>query len=256
MQCVELTDIEGVRWLPDQPSGVGALVLAGSSGRVESARAQLLARNGVVAESIRWFGGAGQHDGPWEIALELFIDRVEGLAERCDRVLVMGTSVDAVVAFAPTDLVWAGVGGDGSMTSHWTLHGLPLPYMRFDETWESEDEVPAFAGLYESSRRCFPELLEASTIPVERIQRLVPVAGGDDQVWPSLAMAESIRARRDARGLHTVLVTDPEGGHRTLLPGERVVKGGVHMRRGGSEVADRRLGAVAWHHIEELLERR
>lgn len=271
MQRVDLTGVEGVRWHPDHPSGVGALVLAGSSGRVDSGRAELLARNGVVAESVRWFGGAGQHDGPWEIPLELFIDRVQGLTGECDRLLVVGTSfgaeaalltgaysrhVDAVVAFAPTDLVWAGVRGDGSVTSHWTMDGVPLPYMPFDETWESEDEIPAFVGLYESSRKRFPELLEASTIPVERIAKVVLIAGGDDHVWPSLAMAESIGARRHEHGLDTVLVTDPAAGHRTVLPGESIVTGGVHMRRGGSEAADRRLGALAWQHIEELLQGR
>lgn len=271
MRPVELTDIQGVRWLPDDPTGVGTLVLAGSSGRVDSPRAELLARSGVVAESIRWFGGEGQHDGPWEIPLELFIERVAGLADDCDSVIVVGTSfgaeaalltgaystdVAAVVAFAPSDLVWAGVRGDGSVTSHWALDGVPLPYVPFDETWASDDDIPAFVGLYESSRKRFQERLEATTIPVERIDEVVLVAGGDDQVWPALAMAESISARRDEHGLDTVLVTDREAGHRTVLPGEPVVTGGIRMRRGGTDAADRRLGAAAWPHIERLFQNR
>ncbi len=265
---MELTDVEGVRWLPDAPSGIGALVLAGSSGRVDSTRAELLARHGVLAESIRWFGGAGQHDGPWEIPLELFLGRVERLAEECARVLVLGTSfgaeaalltgvhsphVSTVIAFAPTDVVWAGARPDGTMTSHWTLGGVPLPYVPFDETWEQEaEEVPAFVGLYEASRRCAPQRLEAAGIPVERIDQVVLVAGGDDQVWPALSMAESIGARRAQHGLDTVLVSDPKAGHRTVLPGEPVVSGGVRMRRGGTEDADRRLGAAAWTAIALL----
>ncbi|MFC6345621.1 hypothetical protein ACFP8W_26785, partial [Nocardioides hankookensis] len=175
----------------------GALVLAGSSGRVDAARAELLAGHGVIAESIRWFGGAGQHDGPWDIALELFLDRVSALAQDCDRVLVLGTSfgaeaamltgalseqVSAVVAFAPTDLVWAGVRSDGSVTSHWTLDGVPLPFVPFDDAWEPESEEPAFADLYRASRRRYAERVPAATIPVERIAELVLVAGGDDQV--------------------------------------------------------------------------
>jgi uncharacterized protein len=259
----------GVRWLPDEPTGVGALVLGGSSGRVDSARAELLADHGAVAESIRWFGGAGQHDGPWEIPLELFLGRVADLAKDCDRVIVLGISfgaeaalltaahgsqVAAVVAFAPTDLVWAGVRGDGTMTSHWTLDGQPLPYVPFDDTWTPADDMPAFIGCYQASRRRFPERLDAATIPVERIERLVLVAGGDDQVWPALPMAETIRARRAARGLETVLVSDPEAGHRAILPGEPVVTAGMRIRRGGTELADRRLGAAAWPHIASLLE--
>lgn len=265
---MELSDVEGVRWLPDTPTAVGALVLAGSSGRVDSTRAELLARNGVIAESIRWFGGAGQHDGPWEIPLELFLGRVEELAKDCDRVLVLGTSfgaeaalltgahsplVSAVIAFAPTDVVWSGVRPDGGTTSHWTLGGVPLPYVPFDETWEHEDEVPAFVGLYEASRRRSPQRLEAAGIPVERIDQVLLVAGGDDQVWPALSMSESIKARRAEHGLNSVLVSEAEAGHRTVLPGEPVVTGGTRMRRGGTEESDRRLGATAWGHITPLL---
>src|SRR5262245_5435892 len=223
MRAVELSDIEGVRWLPEAPAGVGALVLGGSSGRVDSARVELLARQGVVAESIRWFGGPGQHDGPWEIPLELFLGRVEELARDCDRVLVLGTSfgaeaalltgaysshVSTVIAFAPTDVVWGGIRPDGAMTSHWTLGGVPLPYVPFDESWEQDDEVPAYVGLYEASRRRFPQHLDAAGIPVERIDQALLVAGGDDQVWPALSMSEVIKARRAEHGLDTGLVCD------------------------------------------------
>ena len=105
------------RRIPAVSNGVGALVLAGSSGRIDSGRASLLAQHGVLAESVQWFGGPGQHDGPWEIPLEFFLDRVDALAAECDRVLVLGTSfgaeaallvgalsskVAAVVAFAPS----------------------------------------------------------------------------------------------------------------------------------------------------------
>ena len=268
MHAKELSDVEGVRWLPETPTGVGALVLAGSSGRVDSTRAELLARHGVVAESIRWFGGAGQHDSPWEIALELFLGRVDELAKDCDRVLVLGTSfgaeaalligahsplVSAVIAFAPTDVVWAGVRPDGRATSHWTLGGAPLPYVPFDETWEQDDEVPAFVGLYEASRLRSPRRIEAAGIPVERIDQVLLVAGGDDQVWPAVSMSESIKARRAEHGLDTTLVSDPDAGHRTVLPGEPVVTGGIRMRRGGTDDSDRRLGARAWDHIRPLL---
>ena len=246
----------GVRWLPDEPTGVGALVLGGSSGRVDSTRAELLADHGAVAESIQWFGGEGQHDGPWEIPLELFLGRVADLATDCDRVLVLGISfgaeaalltgahssqVAAVVAFAPTDLVWAGVRRDGTMTSHWTLDGKPLPYVPFDDTWTPADDIPAFIGCYQASRRRFPE-------------RLVLVAGGDDQVWPALPMAESMRARRAAAGLETVLVSDPEAGHRAVLPGEPVVTAGMRIQRCG--VAAHRQPAGVVSRIRHLPQRR
>lgn len=259
----------GVRWVPDQHTGVGVLVLAGSSGRVDAARAEVLAGAGALAESIQWFGGPGQHDGPWGIPVEGFLQRVEALAVDCDRIVVAGTSfgaeaalltgahsarVDAVAAFAPTDVVWAGVRGDGTVTSHWSLGGAPLAFVPFDDSWQPDDDPPAYAGLYRSSRHRYADRLVAAAIAVERVGDLLLVAGGDDQVWPSLAMAESIRTRRAAHGLPTTLVTDPEAGHRTVLPGEPVVRGGVRMRRGGTETADRRLGAAAWPHLLSLLQ--
>ncbi len=268
MRRAELSNIEGVRWTPEAPTGVGALVLAGSSGRVDSARAELLARSGVVAESIRWFGGPGQHEGPWEIPLEIFLDRVAELARDCDRVLVVGTSfgaeaalltgthsadVDAVVAFAPSDVTWAGVRGDGSQTSHWTLGGEPVPFVPFDEDWEPHDDPPAFVGLYEQSRERFAGQSVAAAIAVERIERVILIAGGDDAVWPSLAMARAIEARRTQHDMPTTLVSGQLAGHRAVLPGEPVVSGGMRMRRGGTEVADRRLGAAAWEHVRALL---
>ncbi|MGN6688209.1 MAG: acyl-CoA thioester hydrolase/BAAT C-terminal domain-containing protein [Actinomycetales bacterium] len=163
------------------------------------------------------------------------------------------SDVNAVVAFAPSDVVWAGVKPDGTQTSHWSLDGAPLPFVPFDETWESEDDVPAYVGLYEVSRRLTPERVAAATIAVEDIEEVVLVAGGDDQVWPAAAMCEAITTRRSAHGLTTVVVSDPAAGHRTILPGEPAVGGGVRMQRGGTEDADRRLGTAAWAQIKPLL---
>ena len=268
MRSERLSRVEGVRWIPEQLSGTAVLVLAGSSGRIDSPRAELLARHGAVAESVRWFGGPGQNEGPWDIPLELFLERVADLNRVADRVVVLGTSfgseaallvgahspqVSAVAAFAPSDVVWAGFRSDSSVTSHWTLGGRALPYVDFVEDSEPDTDPPAFVGLYEESRRRSPEAVSAAAIPVERIAQLLLVAGGDDQVWPSLAMAEAMRRRRDAQGLATTVVSDPEAGHRTVLPGESPVSGGVRMRRGGTDEADRRLGSAAWAGLEALL---
>lgn len=88
---------------------------------------------------------------------------------------------------------------------------------------------------------------------MERIDQVLLVAGGDDQVWPALSMSEVIKARRAEHGLDTDLVSDPEAGHRTVLPGEPIVNGGTRMRRGGTGESDRRLGSTAWDHITPLL---
>lgn len=263
-----LSGIEGVRFLPSEPSGTAVLVLAGSSGRVDRDRARVLAEHGVLAESIRWFGGPGQQPGPWEVPIELMTGRAATLAAEADRVVVLGTSfgseaallagslsphVRAVVAFAPSDVVWAGITEDGRSTSHWTRGGRPLPYVPLLDDWEQDEEPPAFRSLYEVSRLRFPDRARAARIAVERIPEVVLVAGGDDQVWPSVVHAEAIAAARSRRGLATSLVVDPEAGHRTILPGESVVEGGMPMRRGGSTEADRRLGKSAWDAICRVL---
>ena len=267
MQRVEVGSPEGVRWTPPRQTGVGVLVIAGSSGRIDEARARVLAEAGAVAESVRWFGGPGQPSGPWDVPLETFLQRIDDLARECDRVWMMGTSfgseaallcgalssrIEGVVAFAPSDVVWAGYDGQRE-TSHWTLEGRPLPYTPFD--WEGYvAEKPArFKPLYEKSLRTYAARATEATIPVERISQLIVVAGGDDQVWPSVDSADRISLRRASHDLDTTVVTTAGGGHRTLLPGEPVVAGGMSMARGGSKAADTQLGTLAWTAIREAV---
>jgi len=63
----------------------------------------------------------------------------------------------------------------------------------------------------------------------------------------------AIETRSTAHGLTTTLVSDSDAGHRTILPGEPAVTGGIRMRRGGTENADRNLGTAAWAQIKSLL---
>ncbi len=259
---MEFTDPEWRLVRPEVPCGTGVLLLAGSSGRVDVGRASLLARHGATVLAIRWFGGPDQQSGPYDVPLEPIVSALDLLAPECDRLALSGTSfgaeaallvaslddrVAATVAFAPSAYVWAGY-GDGHWTSHWTLEGAPLPFVPFRDDWTPDSEPPAFRGLYEGSLVVAgPDVVRSATIPVERIGgRVVLVAGGDDQVWPAVDFAEAIAARRLQHGLATAVVTHPDAGHRTLLPGEAVVQGGQRMQRGGTDEADRALGASAW----------
>ena len=80
------------------------------------------------------------------------------------------------------------------------------------------------------------------------------VAGGDDQVWPSVTFARAVESRRRALDLPTTVVTHEGAGHRVVLPGETVAAGGQRMARGGTEAADRALGQQAWPHLRRVLE--
>ncbi|WP_217182821.1 alpha/beta fold hydrolase [Streptomyces sp. AC495_CC817] len=252
---------------PVAPCGTGVLLLAGSSGRIETARADLLAAHGARVRAIRWFGGAGQRPSPHEVPVELFLAQLEALRGECDRLAVFGSSfgaeaalvvaglerLDATVAVAPSSVVWSGF-HDGDRSSHWTLGGSPVPAVPFASDWTPQTDPPEFVSLYESSLDLDPETTAAATIPVERIAgEVLLIAGGDDRVWPSIRFAQEIAKRRRAHGLDTEVVSEPDAGHRLLLPGEASVSGGVRMGRGGSPEADARLGARAWPRIARVL---
>lgn len=262
---MDLPDPEWHLARPARPCGTGVLLLAGSSGRVDVARADLLAAHGATVLAIRWFGGPGQQPGPYDVPLELFIDALDLLAPECDRLALMGTSfgaeaallvasedprVSATVGFAPSAYVWAGY-GDDRWTSHWTRRGRPVPYLPFTEAWTPESDPPAYRDLYAASLTDADHAtVDAATIPVERIRgSLVLLAGGDDRVWPAVHFAGAVAARRQRHGLATEIVTHPDAGHRTVLPGEGVVEAGQRMQRGGTPDADAALGALAWPSI-------
>ena len=252
--------------MPAEPNGTGLLLLAGSSGRVEAERAEMLAREGVRTRAIRWFGGEGQRSAPHEVPIELFLDELDALRAECDRVAILGTSfgaeaalltaavtdapLHAVIAIAPSAVVWAGA-HEASWSSHWTLGGEPVPCTPFDPDWTATDDPPAFRDLYLASLGGGPP---EAVIPVERIAgRVLLIVGGDDQVWPSDVFARMIADRRELAGLATEIVSAPGAGHRLLLPGETPAEGGVRMQRGGTPEADAELGALAWPRILHAL---
>ncbi|MBT1617707.1 MULTISPECIES: acyl-CoA thioester hydrolase/BAAT C-terminal domain-containing protein [Curtobacterium] len=268
MQRIGLSDPEGVRFVPPRGSGTGVLVLAGSSGRIDEDRARVFAELGHVAESIRWFGGAGQQPGPGSVPLELFLARIDDLKRTCDRVWLVGTSLGAeaalvlgalrpsvagVIAFAPTDVVWPWPDDEGVERSHWTLDGSPLPHVPLAwDTWRRE-EPPRFRSLYEHSYEAAADRVRAAAVPVERIPQLVLIAGEDDQVWPSAQSVRRIAARRAAAGHTTTVVIHRHAGHRAVLPTEPVVAGGIAMVRGGTATADAALGLTALETIRIAL---
>ncbi|MFJ8312115.1 MULTISPECIES: acyl-CoA thioester hydrolase/BAAT C-terminal domain-containing protein [unclassified Streptomyces] len=269
---------EGVLAAPVGGSTVGVLVLAGSSGRIETGRCQLLARAGMTALSIRWFGGAGQPAGICEVPLETFTEAIDFLqAKGAKRIGVLGSSkgaeaalllavrdprVDAVVAVSPTSVVWAnlGPGVDGESRpyrSAWTWRGEPVPFVAYDDDWtpaEADGEPVAYRPLYERSRQTFAEDARQAAIPIERsTAEVLLVAGGDDEMWPSLAFAQELASRGAATGRAAQLISTPDAGHRPRLPGEGPPAPSGRFRYGGTAEADAVLGAKAWPDIVAVL---
>lgn len=254
----------------------GVVVLAGSSGRVDIARARLFAGQGASALALRWFGGEGQVPGICEIPLEIFFaatDRLVGLG--CRRIVYVGTSkgaeasllaaahdprIGAVIAISPTSVVWGniGPGRDGVSwpeRSSWTLAGRPHPFVPADPGWKPRyvGGLVSYRGLFEHCLRRFPDEARDAAIPVEAIAaEIVLVAGGDDALWPSLDFANALMRRRKDAGKSVRLITASGAGHRILLPGESTPRSSLHAH-GGNDAADARLGRDAWDCIRDLL---
>lgn len=268
--------VQGSLLTPDRGGDLGVIVAAGSSGRVDVARAGLFASRGAVTLALRWFGGEGQTPGICEVPLETFSEAIDWLArEGCRRFAFVGTSkgaeasmltavhdprLGAVVAISPTSVVWgnSGLGRDGEawpQRSSWTHRGVPVPFIASDPYWKREyrDGLIAYRSLHEQSLRRFESEVAAATIPVETARaEMILVAGGDDELWPSDVFAKSVMARLAAHGKQARLVSDPDAGHRVLLPEERTPRSGLHAH-GGCDQADMALGRAAWHALTALL---
>jgi dienelactone hydrolase len=250
------------------------LVLSGSSGRIERDRCRLFARAGVTAASIRWFGGPGQPPGICEVPLETFVAATDLLRERgAERVSLLGVSksaeaalsvstrsdcADAVIALAPSSVVWCNVGpgSDGRAIpyrSSWTWQGRALPFVPYADGWTPTEPPGApisVLGWYERSLTAYPDRLPTAAIEVEKSSAdLVFIAGGADRMWPSLRFARELTDRRTAAGRETVLITRAEAGHRTVFPGEVAPPPSTRFDHGGDAHADAQLGTAAWPHV-------
>ena len=270
------TDLQGSILTPAEPTGWGVVVLAGSSGRVDVARAKLLAGLGAVCIALRYFGGERQSRGICEVPLEVFTEATDRLIEEgCERVAYVGTSkgaeaalliaaddprVRVVAAISPSSVVWASTGPDidgvaWPQRSSWTRGGVPLPFIKYDETWRPErrEGLIAYRRLYERSLQIGADNVSAATIPVEKAQaEIILVAGGDDALWPSDMFAKSIAERLASAGKNATLVHHPNAGHRLLFPSETTPRS-IHHAHGGSDEADAELGRSAWDAISALL---
>jgi hypothetical protein len=262
-------DVQGKLLTPERTTGLGVVVVTGSSGRVDVARASLFAANGAVGLALRWFGGDGLSPIIHQVPLEVFIRATDRLVQAgCERVAYVGTSrgaeaallvaiedfrVGVVVAISPTSVVWA---GDGQpVSSSWTRNGTPLPFVHYDVS-----ALPAQSGgpvsyrrYFEQSQERFADEISAATIAIEKARaRVILVAGGDDALWPSDLFARTLAQRLEAAGKPHILLIHPKAGHRVLLPGETMPRSAVNAH-GGTDQADQALGLAAWNEIARAL---
>ena len=203
------------------------VVVSGSTGGVTPASGTPggLASRGYVVLALGYFAAEGLPQRLAEIPLEYFGTALRWLAEQPSvnpaRIGVLGESrggelalllgatyptLHAVVAYAPSHVVWPGSLNDSTRTPAWTLAGRAVPGMYGRETPEAVARHAGCPGgpacAAPSTLHRFLALLDDSAaaasaaIPVERTNGAVLlVSGRDDGIWPSTLMAERVVAR-------------------------------------------------------------
>lgn len=129
--------------------------------------------------------------------------------------------IKAVVAITPSDVVWEGYGwrtAPGASPS-FALDGKPLafvPYKGFVEEYMrfGSGQPVHLRRPHDQGRAANPLAAVRARIPVERFKgALLLLAGQDDQLWNSAAMAHNIAERRSEAGLATELLVYNDAGH-------------------------------------------
>ncbi|UKK84684.1 dienelactone hydrolase [Sphingopyxis sp. BSN-002] len=166
--------------------------------------------------------------------------------------------ISAVVAYAPSDLVWEGWGletveAEGTRSS-FSFDGKPLPFMPyrgFVEGLQLGDKADLRA-IHENGRADHPDREKAARIPVEQYRgRLMLVAGDRDQLWNSGRMARNIAASRKAAGLETEALLYPDAGHDL---GGASAEPRDDPRGGGTPEANATARADAWPKVVAFLQ--
>lgn len=166
--------------------------------------------------------------------------------------------IDAVVAYAPTDVVWEGWGlemleAEGTRSS-FSFDGEPLPFMPYRGFVEGLLAGPSadLRAIHENGRADHPDREAAARIPVETYRgELMLIAGGKDAQWNAERQSRNIVAARQAAGLKTELLFYPDAGH------DLIGDGGPRdsPRSGGSPEANAAARADAWPKVVAFLER-
>ncbi len=196
----------------------GVIIVSGSGGGLAEDQPALLASRGYTVLSLGYFGMDGVPQDLANIPLEYFGRAIEwmGVHKSVDRerISVMGASrggelvlllgatfpqIKAVAAYVPSGVVWPGLTRtpQPDALAAWTKNGEAVPFMPNPppdlEAWSRPPVVltPSFhAAMKMRAREEWPE------IAVEKIHGPVLMfSGSDDQMWPSLALAD-IAAQR------------------------------------------------------------
>ena len=207
------------------------IVLGGAEGGIPTRLAEQVAALGYPTLAVAYFKHDALSDELEQIPLEYFDKAKDWLSDklpsRSDHITLAGwskgaelslllasrnTTYNRVVAIAPSSVIWAGILNDWQKVpdSSWSAKDESLPYIPFNPT----GQVSGLRDLYSQSLNNRDDK-DAATIPVEAIKgQLFLFSGGQDEVWPSSAMSESICARvKDIASVSCIHYRYPEMGH-------------------------------------------
>jgi len=227
------------------------VVLSGSGGGFDLDKAALLARHGFAAFALAYFGPPPLPTWLHHIPLEYFEAAFRWLdaqpevdAQRlgllavsrgAELALLLGSrfsQIRAVVAYAPSSVVWAAGGRDkqnGEVPPSWTQGGAAIPFVPLPlRQFIFRSAIPVallkrpvmFRELFRAGLRN-SKAVAAAAIPVEQIRGpLMLISSGDDHLWPAEDMSEAIVARlKRNRFSHCVEhLHYPDAGHMLRYP--------------------------------------
>ena len=190
----------------------GVIIVGGSGGGLSIDHPALLASRGYAVMSLGYFAMPGLPRDLMEIPLEYFEKAIAwmgrhrgvrrgklaviGASRGGELVLLLGATfpqITAVIAYVPSGVVWPGIGAsDVPMRSAWTLGGEQVPCIatttRGLEVW-NKSPVALTSWFLECLKN--RESTARAEIAVEKIGGPVLMfSGTDDQMWPSLNLAD------------------------------------------------------------------
>lgn len=292
-QALNADGLVGVLYTPAGPGPHPAIVvLNGSGGGINEARAALFASRGYAALALGYFGAPGLPDYLSEIPLEYFeralqwlratvrpaedFVAVSGHSRGGELALLLGSlypqAVSAVIAYVPSSVVHgvlnAGKPDTGRFGPAWTQAGKPLAHVwenNAAQDWSLVDSLPeprrqaqAFVNAQQDAAA-----VARARIPVERIAGPVLVlSAGDDGYWPSTRYAAEVAQALQAAGHpHAVAHLDyPDAGHALQAPGVPTTEisrahavSGIVLTGGGDAAANARANADSWAAVQRFL---
>ncbi|WP_026688830.1 acyl-CoA thioester hydrolase/BAAT C-terminal domain-containing protein [Alteribacter aurantiacus] len=268
----------------DEKNLPGVILLGGSEGGLYEETASVLSSHGYAVLALAYFGEPGLSPILQNIPLETVDRAVEWLSEKSfvnhSEIATMGTSkggelalvsasynekIRLVVGEVPSSHVFQGINRKRKGSS-WSRNGEPLPFVKYSYSFSAliesltnqwRKEPVSLRDMYERSLE--KNKRDEAEIRVENINGpILLLSSGQDQVWPSSAMCESMMKRLSEHhfAYEKKHVQLEDAGHVLTLPYlPSVLPKDLPYELGGTEQANAEGGRRSWEETLCFLEK-